>query len=264
MTTAKEIDRLVAQLGDYRNRSEARRHLQALGLAAADGLLKVVQDTASQENVRWAAITLLGACKCQAAGPVLLKIMRGELTLRGECVRALQSITGNDVGEDPDTWEQVLAPSSTEEPEKAAAAAEENTDEAKHLALFREALGDVATEFSWEDPGYLYMRIPLKEGRKQQMIATFDENDESGRPLTTIYTECGPATQEAIEMIPRRNMTLQHGQFVVEEEDGRGKIVMRECIPTADLYPELVHNMVIRMAREADTLEFEITHCDHI
>jgi hypothetical protein len=253
------IEQWIAQLNDFRKRSAARLALRGAGAAAVGPLLTVLQNRSAPENVRWVALTLLGECRCDEAVPVLIQIARDELGLRGEAIRALRAITGKDLGDAPDEWAAALSETAGEPaaPAPAGTAA---------LAMVREALGDVATELTWEDSGYVYLRIPLREGRKQQMIVMFDDAVAGGTvPGATVYTECGPATPQAIDIIPRRNMTLSYGRFEVEPDGGgKQKVVMRERIPADRLYKELLRAIVLGMAREADTLEFELTQGDRI
>ena len=266
MAQTQDIDQLIAQLGDFRTRAQARRQLQALGSVAAERLMAVLQRPESPENLRWSAVTLLAACKCEEATPLFVDLLRNDLKLRGEAVRALQSITGHDIGEDLAAWEKALNIAAAEEAEPAEdAATEEHEGEPAGMALFRKALGGVAVQFSWEEPGYLYMRVPLSEGRKQQMIVTFDDKDANDEPLTTFYTECGPASSQAVDIISRRNVTLKHGTFEVEtDDDGSKKIVMRCKAPTASVAAVEARDIILNMAREADLLEFELTGTDRI
>jgi hypothetical protein len=109
------------------------------------------------------------------------------------------------------------------------------------------------------------MRIPLEGGRKQQMAVTFDEEDPSGQPLATVYTECGEASDGMLDSITRRNVTSKYGKFEVEEtEDGNAKVIMRQHIPANRLSADLAREVVTAMAAEADSLELEMTGADHI
>jgi len=267
MPNHEDIENLIAQLRTFQTRAHARQRLHALGEAAVPGLLGLVADSQEPENARWAAIALLGSLKCELAVPVLVNILRDELTLRGEARRALELITGQDAGEDADAWEALLSGSPADAGTDAT-----NTpvgsDDADELELCRRAVGDIATHLTWEetdDSGYTYIRLPLKDGRKQQMIVTFDEADEDDRTLATVYTECGPATPEAVEASSRRNVTQRYGKFLVEEDpEGQQKVVMRHQVLRAGLLAETLRTILLTMAREADGLEFEITQSDRI
>jgi len=266
MAETQQIEELVVQLGEHGTRARARRLLRQHGAAAAEALMAVLQQPNALENTRWAAVTLLAACKHEPAVPLLVGIMESDPNLRGEAARALQAITGKDIGEDPALWR-----SATQEGEAGAAsapapvAAADGADRPAGVAVFEKALAGVASEMAWEESGYLYIRVPLDEGRrKQQMIVTFEEN-ALGQHMTTVYTECGPASRETVDVISRRNVTLRYGEFVVEDDEEEGKkVVMRFMIPTRELTGDLARHVVLNMAREADSLEFELTGSDHI
>jgi hypothetical protein len=136
--------------------------------------------------------------------------------------------------------------------------------EERGCEFFRRALASAASQFQWEEEGYLYMRFELAGSRKQQIVATFHETDETGQPLATVYTECGPASPEAVVAITRRNLTVKYGKFEIEGEEGQQKVVMRARIPFSSLDGKLVHDAVLCMAVEADSLEHELTNADRI
>ena len=267
MPNHDDMESLIAQLRSFQTRAHARQRLHALGEAAVPGLLGLVEDPQEHENARWAAITLLGNLKCELAVPVLVNILRDELSLRGQARKALELITGQDAGEDADAWETLMA-GSTADAGVDGASTPASSDDADELDLCRQAVGDIATHLTWEETdgdGYAYIRLPLKDDRKQQMIVTFDEIDEDGRALATIYTECGPATPEAVEASSRRNVTQRYGKFLVEEDpDGQRKVVMRHQMSCPGLLPGTLRTILLNMAREADGLEFEITQSDRI
>jgi len=262
---------LISQLADHRTRAAARRELRDVGSAAAEQLLVVLQDRESPANMRWAGITLLAHCKHGPAVPVLIEVLASDPNLQGEAVRALQTITGHDLGEDVGAWKCATghggdpgggAVAETEEEPVAEEAGEKSVAESR-LGLVRAAVGDVASELSWEEPGYVYARIELEAGRKQQMIVTFD--DSMADPDLSIYTECGPPDAEAVQNMSRRNVTVAYGAFGVETEDnGSEKIVMRHGVPLSRIDVSSLREILLSMAREADNFEYELTQNDRI
>lgn len=266
MPNHDDIEVLVEQLASFATRARARKRLQALGEAAVPGILGLLRDTHAPENARWAAVTLLAGLKCDLAVPVLLNILRNEPSLQGEARRALESITGQDGGDDIATWEALLAGSTPDA--EGGGVSPSTAGDVSELELCRQAVGQLATHLTWEETdgeGYAYIRLPLKGERKQQMIVTFDDVDEDERALTTIYTECGPATPKAVAIISRLNVTQRYGKFLVEDgPDGQPKVVMRHQTLRAGLLPETLRTILLTMAREADGLEFSITQSDRI
>ena len=266
MTTQQEIEELVGQLWDYRTRSDARHRLRQIGEEAAPRLLELLDRDDAPPNARWAAVTVLGDCKCEQATERLLDVMRNDHTLRGDAGRALQSITGKDVGEDVEEWERALGlREDTDENEKPDTRRMEPPDGTDEMELLRAALGDEASQIRWEEPGYAHIRMPVGEERKQQMIVTFDEKDRERQPLVCVYTECGPDTEDAQAAIFRRNVTLQFGRFSIEKDEGdNGKVVMRHYEVRSHLQPDHLRDIIVTMAREADNLEYELTQSDRI
>ena len=268
MSNQAEIARLIDALGAYRTRAAARKQLAAFGTEAAAQLTAILADSQRPENMRWAAISLVAACAHLPACPALVEVARSYGGLRGTAVEALETITGLRIGDDLDEWDKALADPEGYQTtlERAGSENDESTEsEVAACEIFRQGLAGIAAEFTWEDEGYLHMRIPLEGGRKQQIIVTFGEVTRTGQPLTTIYTECGEPTPEILADISRRNVTIKYGSFLIEQEEGQpAKVIMRETVPLHRLTPELAREIVQAIAAEADLLEFELTGVDRI
>ena len=264
MATAADVDTLISQLFDYRTRAKARRRLEQLGPTAADRLLVLLADPETAENVRWSAITLLALYGTKEAVPLLVGVARDVLRLRAEALQALKLLTGQDFGDDVPAWERALGGDRADAAKPESFSPDEATCEGAVFGLFRAAIGDLATRLSWEEEGYIYARIPLSGGRKQQVAVTLDEEDAAGNRLAGFYTECGPASAEAVESVSRRNVTLRYGAFLIEEDNDTKKVVLRHSHPVSGLTSELIRDVLTVMAREADNLEFEITQSDRI
>lgn len=266
---ANDIGALLKQLDSFRTRAEARRQLAEMGEQAAPRVLEaLVNEPRGTPNKRWALVALLAHAQYEPAVPALLDVLRNEPTLRGDACRALQQITGKDIGEDVNDWERAIS-GQTDEDESGSARAAVGAEavEIPEKELIRQAFESVATKISWEgDPPYAYLRIPLKDNRKQQMIVTFNETDENANDIISIYTECGPASPSTEATAQRRNVTIPYGRFVIEqdEDDGHTKVVMRHALARLGLTGERLREIVLSMAREADSFEFELTNQDRI
>jgi hypothetical protein len=258
----------IRELGSFRTRAKARKQLQSCGPAAADQVLPLLGDGSASENVRWAAIMVVKAWGYAPAAPLLLEVVRTHSGLRGTAIQALETLTGLDIGYAPDEWEHALANPEAyrrehQEPQTLALA--DPSGEPDGCRLFRQALGNLATEITWEEDAYLYLRMPLEGGRKQQIVVTFSEVDAGGKPLTTMYTECGALRPEAADSIARRNVTARYGKFYTQKDaQGNEVVVMRESVPALRLTPKLARDIVSSIAAEADSLELELTGADHI
>jgi len=277
MSEPQSLEQLIALLADYRTRHAARMRIKDMGPAVVDHLLPLLGDSSKSENLRWSVLALLVAWKHLPAAPEILRVARSDRGLQSEGVRALERLTGLEIGEDWAEWEKALP-----DPEAYAARQDASaTDEAPAVAarphskvgkspeergreLFRRALANIASQFQWEAEGYLYMRFELPGNRKQQIVATFHETDAEGRPLASLYTECGPASPEAVTAITRRNLTVKHGKFEIDGTEGEQKVVMHAQIPLAGLNEKLIHDTAMCMAVEADSLEHELTQADRI
>jgi hypothetical protein len=260
----------VRELGNFRTRAKARKQLERCGSAVAEQVVPLLSDGSLPENVRWAAIMVVKAWGYAPAAPLLLQVVRTHSGLRGAAIQALEALTGLAIGYAPDEWEHALADLEAyrrehQEPEALALALADPNGEPDGCRLFRQALGNLATEITWEDNAYLYLRMALEGGRKQQIVVTFSELDSSGKPLTTMYTECGALRPEVVDSIARRNLTARYGKFYTQkDEKGNDIVVMRETVPALRLTPKLARDIVLSIAGEADSLELEMTGADRI
>ncbi len=270
MEQDKAISAWIAALDDFRTRAEAVRRLRSLGRAAVPAIVAALREPAEGlENRRWALVRLAGMLQAEEAVPVLLDILESSPSLRGDAIRALHQITGKDLGPEPEDWLQALAP----EPRPAGSASGtrldtkiEGADDSKEFAVLREAFGGIAERVEWHAAEqYGLVRVPLPRGRKQQMIVAFNDTNEAGEPVVTIYTECGPAGPRTEHAAFRRNVTVKYGRFAIEKnDDGQPKVTMRHYLLRSRLDPEKLREVVLSMAMDADLFENDLTHADRI
>ena len=260
MTTQREIDRLIAELDDCRTRAQARRALERMGAATADKLMGVLATGGGSANKRWAVISLLGGCRHQGATAVLLGVMRDEPSLRADARRALEAITGRDLGDDADAWEAGLA-AGEETPrgppeEQAAPPAESRPEE----ELARQAIGDLAESITWEGPDSVCVLIPAGTAGVLQVRLDFGSTDRRGDPLVCIHTDCGPATPSVQAIMFRHNVTLRHGRYSAERvEDGGQRAVWRHHAPPARLTPKHLRDVLLALVNDVEQLRNELT-----
>jgi len=268
MPGTDNIGAWIEGLKSFRTRASARKELERCGPAVADQVLPLITDGSLPENTRWAAIMVVKAWRYAPAAPLLVEVLRTHAGLRGVALQGLEDLTGFAIGDAPDEWDRALAdPEAYRQGHQGPAplAAVDTSGEPDGCRIFRQALANVATEVSWDPEGFLYLRIPLEGGRKQQVLVTFSDVDSGGKPLATLYTECGELRAESLDNINRRNVTARYGKFHLQkEEQGPEQVIMRETVPLQRLTSKLARDIVQTMAAEADALEQEMSGEDHI
>jgi len=265
--TERELQNLVNQLKDYRSRAAARQQLRRAGNAAVACLLPALSDNDAPTNMRWAVITLLGDCRSSEAIEPLIEIVRTDLGLRGEAVRALQLITGADYGEDIEQWQAFRRGeiSATDDNDTMLMGPTQNLDFAALQATIEQALAPLAQQLSWEDPGYAHLVMPISGGRKHQLLISFEQNDASNQAMACFYTECGVAAANTQAMLSQRSGDLDYGQFGIESDDtGCRKIIMRHTLAITDFTADNIREIATAMTRDADSLEAELHQTDQI
>ena len=260
MTTQPEIDRLVSELGDPRKRAAARTRLREMGPEAAAALLKVLEQPGASANKRWAAISLLGACRHAPAGSVLVGIMRSEPSLRADARRALQAVTGEDRGEDADAWEAALsdAEAHTDKPAPARVPPSEPPMRERY-ELICQAADDMADAIVWEPPDAVSLVIATRTAGTCRLVVTFDRTDRKREPVFCIHSECGPATPTVQGVMFRHNVTLRHGHYAVEETaDGAKQAVLRFCTSPDRFTVPYFRGIVLALVNDLEQLREEL------
>jgi len=302
MATRSQIESLIEQLADFRTRAEAKRRLTLLGEECVEQLLVVLGNMALPTNMRWAAMGLLTNLGCMDAVQDIFNILQSEVDLQNEAAICLQKLTGMDCGVDAKGWatklglEHLLLDVDDDEGdirdmvddilegevmmnednniEEDAVGKAKDGDELKEqeqlpLACyekFRDALGDRVTNCNWVDDSYVHIRVPLDNGRKQQIVVTFNGEDEGGRLLAQFYSESGVTTVDAQAEIEERNGGLRYGEFrlVPTGDDDGMKVTISYTAVVAELDVEAICEVVLYLAQEADNLEKELTNEDLI
>jgi len=238
---ATEVQTLVQQLADPRQRRRARRALVAAG--AAGPLLECLDSV--NESVVWAAVESLGELRAvEAIEPLVELLERGRLAL--DVAEALTLITGQDFGVDPRKWRRWLA-ETPQGPSRTA-----GIDAARCVHQVAELLGVEATAAG--DHTH-WFRLPLAGGRTQKVAVIFGRTDHEGQPLVTIYSECGPADPKLYEAVLRKNLTIPSGAFAVRDIDGRPNLVMVANRVAAAVTPRILARCIENIAARSDRLE---------
>ncbi|MDP6360433.1 MAG: hypothetical protein QF473_35300, partial [Planctomycetota bacterium] len=102
--------------------------------------------------------------------------------------------------------------------------------------------------------------VALPENRQQKVHCIFqEESDEQSTPLTLVYTECGPANENAFEWALRLNTKLPFGAVGLREVDGKLLFVMVNSFMRETVRPIELQKSISRLAKEADALEKKLT-----
>ncbi len=265
MAQKEQIEKLIDELEDYRTRSRARRQLEALGSEAAPRLQEILTDQERKPNARWAALRVLSSCGYQDAAPNILQVARDSTNLRGEACRALERMFDQELGEDLEAWERVLRGESAYEETESTETGEFVPFQEHELEQIKEILGDVVSEVNLEDEGYIYMILPAKEDRTQQLILS--RTGGLGQTTTlSLYTRCGSFPEASETDLTTFTDQLDYG-YLFEEQDAEGNsaVAMQMDFPADRLADSAYMRTVVPyIAQEADRLEQEWVGKDQI
>ncbi|MDT8389343.1 MAG: hypothetical protein RRC34_02420 [Lentisphaeria bacterium] len=281
----RHVQEWLTALGDFHRRREARLQLMALADCPVEPLMAMVADTSLPLNQRWAAVTILGKAKAEAAAPLLVSVMFSEHNLIGDAAAALASITGLDHGSVAEEWAKALGLEVPTEPSGAAESAEaaveetlaeitpdaepENTAETLTLdqdgltGLVKKALGIRAKYVEWDEGGYVHTDVYVRD-REQQVLVAPGAAVGADEDQLMIYTECGVIPGLSMENILRNVPPAPIGELETEDVEGGVRLTVRYWLPVAELDARRLDDAVTRVAEYADLIEETLTGQDRV
>ena len=101
-----EVDRLVADLNNFKTRSAARKRLSSLGSEKIGNyLIERIGDPGLVDNAAWAIMGILTEWRLKESTGALVQLLTARPSLQSEVVRALKMMTGMDFGADGEAWQ---------------------------------------------------------------------------------------------------------------------------------------------------------------
>jgi membrane protease subunit (stomatin/prohibitin family) len=104
--------------------------------------------------------------------------------------------------------------------------------------------------------------VPVGTLRKQLVTVTFGQHDESGHPLVSFRSTCGPATEQNAQALLRYNSKLVHGAFAFEKVGDREMVTLQGSVLADTLTGPLVSQVLTAIAWQADKVEEKLTGAD--
>ena len=234
MADAKSV---LRQLGRPHSRSEAMDDLREMGSDAVPLLIQGLEHY--NEGVRWAAAKLL----TQLGTPQALEALeahREDPDIGFQAVQAIEAIRKKASG--------------TVGAENGPTAALSLSDE----ALLNQVVEGTSWELSRTREGWM-IKVELPGTRQHTVYCIVQPPSDKGTPLVLIYTECGPARPEIYEWALKMNAKMPFGAIALRELNGELLFVMVNSFLRDTVTPKDIQKSVSRLAKEADTLESQLT-----
>lgn len=242
---AIEVDVLREKLKNFRTRAAAIDEAISLGEEAVEPAIELLHDR--NEATRWSAIKILSEIGDQRAAPALIALLeRGKSAI--EAGNALRVITGQDLGDDADSW-------------RAWAAAEPTADtiipeqiELSDDALIRAATHGLNVAIASRGDRHT-VEVLLPDKRKQRVCVDFSATDSEGAALVRLYTPCAKASADKYEWALKNNMNLSYGAIGLARIEGEYWFTMVNTHLRATVHPEALAKSILTLARKGDTVE---------
>jgi membrane protease subunit (stomatin/prohibitin family) len=101
--------------------------------------------------------------------------------------------------------------------------------------------------------------VPVGPLRKQMVRIEFGQTDQSGHPMITYWSICGPYLEKNAATLLRYNTTTLHGAFAIKKIDGNDMVVLQTNQLTETLAPLEVSRVLSAIAWQADQVEQQLT-----
>jgi hypothetical protein len=242
-----EVKALVAQLRDFRSRSEAIKALVAAGKEAVAPLVEALA-AETQEGARWAILRCLGELRASSAVYHVAPLL-DEPSHRSAAHAALVRIVGEDLGPTPGPWikwaGEEAAPGESLAPEMHMT----GFDDDRLVTL---ALKDSGASWHEKQTGRLAVDIPLGEGTGAQGVTVdLSRKDHEGSSIVIVYADCGPAASEHYEQALRRNLQMPYGALAVRDGKSGPCFVMFNTLLRDALSPLELKKSILTIAEHA-------------
>ncbi len=99
------------------------------------------------------------------------------------------------------------------------------------------------------------MVVPLNLDRRQAVYAGYAGTDAEGRPLLSLVSVCGPASDRDARILLKMNARIVDGHFAIKTLRGEDYFVVIQNLPTEHIDLIDAAGLVRRIAEAADDLE---------
>jgi hypothetical protein len=235
-----EFDKLLGDLENHKNRSDARKKLTRLGAEiCGDKLLTHLQSKTLPDNAIWAIVEIFTNWRYNKAVPVLINLLNSKPHLISDISRALSKITNVNLGSNAEAWATFL-------------------DNPVNYASLRASFAEhEISSFSIQD-GYCKIILPTERNRKHEILV-YEKNN-----ILTIYTECGYIANEQVEAVKNLAAQVNYAKLDCHEENGHTKVSLTAEWGNQEIDFKLLKEQIIYFANFADDLENQLTSHDKI
>ena len=213
------------------------------GTEGTAAVVPLLQDR--DEGIRWAAIRILAEIGDAGALPPLIDLLDQSKNV-SEVVRALQAITGQDLGDKAVAWRQW----ALQEQGNGGL----STGLLSDKELMAAAIRDLPVTMNGEGREYV-VSVSLPDRRTQNIRIDFAGTDADGQPVVQLTTPCAPAVAEQYEAVLKLNMSITYGAFGLAMLDDTLCFALLHTYLRATVHPEDIAKSIMCLARHGDSLE---------
>ncbi len=221
------------------------------GGEAAAAVVPLLQDR--DEGIRWAAIRVLSEIGDEGALPALINLLDQARNV-SEVIQALQTITGQDLGDKAIAWREWMLQ------KQAAGGLSKGLLSDKDLMAA--AIKGLPITMSGEGQEYV-VSVSLPDRRNQNVRIDFSSKDSDGQAVVQLTTPCGPAVPEQYEAVLKLNMGIPYGAIGLALLDDALCFALVHTHLRATIHPEELAKSIMCLARHGDSLERTLSQADN-
>lgn len=222
------------------------------GGTVATTIVPLLQDR--DEGIRWAVIRILAEIGDEGVIPPLLALLDQSRNV-SEVIRALQAITGQDLGDKAIAWREWMVQKQTGNGSIPAGFLSD-----KDLVVA--AIKDLPVTMSGDGQEYA-VGVSLPNQRTQNIRIDFSGRDADGQPVVQLTTPCGPAVPEQYEAVLKLNLSIPYGAIGLALLDDTLCFALVHTHLRATAHPEDLAKSIMCLAHHGDSLERKLSPTDN-
>jgi len=221
------------------------------GSEVAPAVVPLLQDR--DEGIRWAVIRILAEIGDEGVLPPLINMLDQSKNIP-EVIRALQTITGQDLGDKATAWREWALQKQGEGGGATGLLSDKD--------LMAAAIKDLPVTMRGEGQEYV-VSVALPDRRKQVIRIDFSSRDTDGQPVVQLTTPCGPAVVEKYETVLKLNISIPYGAIGLALLDDTLCFALVRTHLRVTVHPEDVAKSIMCLASQGDSLERTLSSVDN-
>jgi hypothetical protein len=252
----QDINQWIADLRQFRTRSEAISRLVEAGSGAVQPLLRALGQE-GQEGAKWAILRCLSDLRAKEAVSYVAPLLE-DSHFRSAAYDALVKIAGEDLGPAVQPWLRWARGDSQSAPAAAPMKPEMHMTGLPEARVMELAVENCDAVCRQQGEGRYVVQVKVAAGQTQELDVSFGLKDHEGAPIAVVFTNCGPADPQHYEYALRRNLRMPYGALAIRDGRGGPQFVIFNTLLREDMSPLELRKSITDIAERAAMVRREL------